>query len=279
MAQLGIAPIPLRAARPMPGRGLPDLPQFYYHTNVCEMLDFVQDRYEAILDEKHLAFIRDFYDLPLPAQYAYCRLIGRKGHVFDTRKLSYSEIPNLTEQWECLAETGFTRRLLADDFGAYLDLITKPDVVALLCDACPTVYKKSWKKADLTDVVKSHLEFEDCPVPDAIIAQDRTEALRFLLFLYFGKVEDSLQAFTLRDLGLVKTGNFKVKTAARFDTRSQAMAAFFYAKALTDFKTGSDDDVTRLIDTMNTWPQPECDHAHMAKDKLVQKLGGLSEAV
>ena len=277
MVKAGIAPLPVRAARPMPGRGLPDLPQFYYHTNFCELLDFVAAKYESVLGPEHLAFVDDFYDLPRQAQYAYCRLVGRRGQVFDTGKLKYPEIRALNIQWETLSEAGFTAAPGPDDFEAVLQSLTKPDLADIMADLCPSLYKKSWKKPDLIEVAKTHLDFDAISLPGSIIMQARIQALRFILFLYFGKIEDSLQSFTLRDLGLVKAAGFKTEYEARFDCPHDARTAYFYAGALSDFHDGPDDAVTRLIDSVDNWPAARCEISTLHRDKLLRKLGGLSE--
>jgi len=101
--------------------------------------------------------------------------------------------------------------------------------------------------------------------------------LQFYLFLYFGKFETNLQNFTMRDLGLVRTPDFKADYGARFDTLEEAKAAYFYAKGVYDFKHGSDKHVAQLIDNIEDWPSPQCMVSIHGRDKLLEKLGGLSE--
>ncbi len=277
MAELGIAPIPVRESRPMPGRGLPNLPQFYYHTNFCELLDFVADKYAGVLGTAHRQFIDDFYDLPRPAQRAYCRLVGRKGRVFDTAKLDYPEIIALEDQWGLLQDCGFAAAPQPGDWDDVLQSLTKPQLLSALTDVDPSLYKKSWKKADLIDVACAHLDPDIADIPGTLIVQKRLADLRFLMFLYFGKIEENLQNFTLRDLGLVKATGFKSDYSARFDCPEEAASAYFYAGAIADYQTGSDAQIARLYDSAHTWPAPRCDNARTNRDRLLRKLGGLSE--
>ena len=277
MAKIGIAPIPLRETRPMPGRGLPNLPQFYYHTNFCELLDFVADKYAGVLRPEHYQFIEDFYDLPRPAQRAYCRLVGRKGRVFDTAKLNYPEIIALHDQWDLLLETRFISPPQAGDWDDVLQSLTKPQLITALIDVDPALYKKSWRKADLIDVARAHLDFDAADIPQTLIVQKRRESLRFLMFLYFGKIEDNLQNFTLRDLGLVKSGGFKSEYNARFDCPDDAQSAYFYAGAIADYQNGTDAQIADLIDTAEDWPKARCELSQTNRDRLLRKLGGLSE--
>lgn len=81
----------------------------------------------------------------------------------------------------------------------------------------------------------------------------------------------------MRDLGLRKTPDFKSDYSARFDTRTEAQAAYFYADALDKFKFGTESDLAAYIDTVASWPDPQCDISQEARDKLLQKLGRLSE--
>ena len=114
-------------------------------------------------------------------------------------------------------------------------------------------------------------------MPAHFITQGHRATLRYLSYLYFGKIEDNQQSFTLRDLGLRRTPDFKADYSARFDTRPEAQAAYFYADALHKFKFGSEAELTAYIDSVASWPNPQCDISEASRDKLLQKLGGLSE--
>ena len=54
--------------------------------------------------------------------------------------------------------------------------------------------------------------------------------LQYLYFLYFGRFETSLTAFTLRDLGIMPSSGFKQEFQARYTDREQALAAFAYSR-------------------------------------------------
>lgn len=259
-------------------RKLPDLPQYYYHSNFCEMLSFVAERYEAVLSEEHRAFIDGFMDLPVPAQCLYARLAGRKGSVFNLNKLAYDEIPHLTKQADILRRLDFIDSVNEDDYADYLSALSKADLTAFMMrHICASAYRVSWKKAVLVEAALAHIPFSDGLIDAEFIVQVRQETLQFCLFLYFGKIETNLQNFTLRDLGLVKTPDFKADYGARFDTGSEAQSAYFYAQGLHRFKHGTDSDVAGLVDSVEAWPAPLCSVSTHSRDKLLQKLGGLSE--
>lgn len=242
------------------------------------MLSFVAERYEAVLGDEHRAFIQDFMALPVPAQCLYARLAGRKGSVFNLEKLSYQEIPHLTKQSNILRGLGFISAVNENAYGDYLSSLSKADLIFFMTRyICASAYRVSWKKAVLVDAALAHIPFTDGLIEAGYIVQSRQEALQYCLFLYFGKIETNLQNFTLRDLGLVKTPDFKADYGARFDTAREAQAAYFYARGLHRFKHGTDSDVAGLVDAVDDWPAPLCAVSTHSRDKLLQKLGGLSE--
>ena len=261
-------------------RKLPDLPQFYYHTHFTDVLNKVARRYASSLDGAPKQFISQFLALPRPAQCAYIRIAGRKGRVFNTAKLSYPEISNLPTQFETLKHAGFVKPLNETRTADYLSVLTKAELTALMRQQlCASAFRASWAKARLIETALTHIPAEDliASAPQSFIVQGRFEDLRYILYLYFGRIEDSLQPFTLRDLGLVKAPDFKDSYGPRFESAAEARAAFFYASALHQFRQGHDADVARLIDNTHIWPAPQCNVSRAGRDELLSKLGGLSE--
>jgi len=111
-------------------------------------------------------------------------------------ELRGAKAPSLT----CI--TGFVRSVREEDFSAYLERLTKPELTGLMLDrVSETEFKRSWKKSRLIEIAQVHIAFEDVTFPNNLIVQDRLEALHFLLYLHFGRVETSLQSKTLSDLG------------------------------------------------------------------------------
>lgn len=264
--------------KPRKGRALPDLPVYYYHTNFCDLLQFVEDRYQHVFEDGHKAFLWNFRELPLNAQYLYVRIAGRKGAVFDSRKLRYDEITNIDAALAELISNGFILPPSSSDLEFCLSCLTKPDLVKWMRrETSDLLFKASWKKQALIEAVLASPFKDTVTFPSQLIVQGYQDALDYISFLYFGRIEPNLQTFTLRDLGLVKTPDFKVDYSARFDSLKEAQAAYFYAKALFDYKTVSDAGIAGLIDSVSDWPEPVCDCSVNARDKLLLKLGRLSE--
>lgn len=254
-----------------------ELPQFYYLTHFNSFLKDVHAKHFDLLGKADLGFIASFYALPRNAKATYVRMANRRGYVFDSDKFAYDEISKQAEQWRLLHDHNFAEPIAVPLFRDWLSSLAKPDLTALMANnVCPTLFKKSWKKAVLVDLAQSHIDPTDAVIPDRYVGQGRREALQYLLFLYFGRIEDNLQVLTHRDLGLVRSMDDD-QSGPRFDTPQEAKTAFFYAKALHDFRNGTDRDATRLCEGFDAWPASSCDLSTRHRDTLLQKLGGWSE--
>ena len=267
-------------SRPSRGRPMRDLPQYYYHSNFGELLGFVCERYTPCFGESIHAFVDGFRALPLHAQYLYVRLASRKGAVFPVEKVNYEEIRDLPGQMEVLREHGFAGGVCAETFANWLHVLPKPELVDVMRTHLPRDYfKAGMKKGELVGIASDHLDPQTtvCPTDRRWVVQGRRRELRFLMYLYFGRIEQSLTSFVMRDLGLMRKNRFRTDFEARFDRQEDAEASFFYADALHDFTEGNDTRITELIDTVDAWPEAECDEAQGHRDRLLRKLGALSE--
>ena len=259
-------------------RKIPDLPIYYYLTNFELMIAAIEARYLNCLNDETRDFLSCFAALPEFARCLYVRISGRKGRVFDLGRLKYEEIEHIEIQAQRLRQTGFIRDVSEHDFEDYLRGLIKPDLIALMSQHLDAAsFKKSWKKDLLVQAALDHITFDNVRISNDWIVQARTDALDYMLFLYFGTITPNLQPFTLRDLGLMRAPDWGDDYGARFDDADAAHAAYFYARALYDFKHGDDAKTATLIDTVQNWPAPQEGTAEAARDKLLQKLGGLSE--
>ncbi len=255
-------------------RSLPDLPTFYYHTNFCDMLRFVRKRYTGAMDTTHLAFMSDFNEMSHPAQCFYVRMAGRKNRVFDLSKLSYPEIGDLYKVSEELIESGFAHPIHESDFSDYLGILTKPELVQALTEVPQGIsFKKSSKKDVLLNVAREQLRFNDFTFSDRFLVQGQTKTLSFLTFLYFGKIEENMQNFTMRDLGLIRVPDFKQEYAARFHDFDAAKSAYFYAYGLHKTRQKDLAKLTELARSIEDWPLPESESDWNARDRLACNLG------
>lgn len=255
-----------------------DLPKYYYHKNFCEIIDSVEAELFHLLEQRNVDFLKNFRDLPFPAQCAYVRMIGRKGYVFNIDKFEYPEIEHLSKQFEVLNSTGFVRPVSRQDLRGYLFSLTKPQLTLILSDQlCETKFKKSWKKDRLIDIAVKETDFDTLFIPHNTWVQSKSKPLEYILFLYFGQIESNLQSLTLRDLGLVKHPKSDQKYGAQFESIDSAKSAWFFRTALRDFRQNDPIKVKTLIDTVDEWPQSPCSVSISARDKLLHQIGRLLE--
>lgn len=264
-----------RQNRSQKGR-LPDLPTFYYHTNFCDMLKFVRNRYTGCMGKSHLTFFSDFYQLSHQAQCLFVRMAGRKNRVFDLSKLTYPEIGDLYCFAEELSEARFAAPVGRHDLADFFDTLTKPELIERL-ETTFVKFKKTSKKSELVELAHSVLSLDNAALSDRFLVQGRQEDLAFISFLFFGKIEDNMQSFTMRDLGLIKVPDFKQEYSARFHAFEEAWSAYFYADALHQIRNDNDTAITNLIDQISDWPSPQSEADTGQRDLLCFKLGKICE--
>ena len=251
-----------------------DLPAGYHLAHFCEMLGFVERVYGGVLNDATRAWLADFAALPVEAQSLFVRIANRKGKVFRIDHLRYEDVPDRAATLRLLEQGGFVSALQEGDFVAALGVLPKPDLVDALAEA-EAEFRKSWTRPRLIEVAREALSFGDCfsdAACRAFVVQRRREALRYVLFLYFGRIEESLTRFALRDLGLVRTHSFRDDFEARFETAAEAEETFFYASRLADLPDAGAVEVARLAEAVDEWPS-DCESAAPLRDTLLHDLG------
>jgi DNA polymerase-3 subunit epsilon len=94
--------------------------------------------------------------------------------------------------------------------------------------------RTSWSKPKLVEFFLTNVPFSTafnhCG-GERFVALEDTRPVEFLLYLYFGKTEDDLKNFALRDLGILRT-NKASSFSARFTDGEEARACFHYSRLL-----------------------------------------------
>lgn len=254
-------------------RSFPVLPPTYYRDHFLEMIGFVTSVYGGMLSDDELGFIDDFHALSLTAQCLYVRMNNRKKAVFGVADLSYSEIEDVEDGLAELLDTGFARRMAACDYRGCLGDMAKPDVMDIARRVGLKV-RSNWSKSDVVAHVHAHLAFDDFAVDfdiTGLLTPGRRETVAFLLYLYFGKLNDNLQSFTLRDLGIVSVKS-QESYQARFHSLEEARAGFVYTTALRRLKSG-DADPCQVADQIDSFPAADNDFVQRLRDQLLFLLG------
>lgn len=263
------------------GRPQRELPQLYYLTHFQEMLAFVREKYAHVLDEPHRNFLTDFDALSLDAQCLFVRLVNRKGLVFETAKLRYEEITDLPGTLGALRSAGFAAAVNHESFAELLNSVSKDVLIDLMAPHLETAgVKRSWSKAAVIAHARTTLSFgtfNSSEAAKSFVVQGRRAELGFLLYLYFGRIEQGVTRFALRDLGLVRTHHFKSDYEARFETREEAETCYFYAHRMEDLKTTEDNACLLWLDDVPAWPEAGGDKAEDLRDRLLYALGSRLE--
>lgn len=259
------------------------LPSRYYLDHFNEMIEFVCERYDHVLEPPHRKFLNDFAKLSVDARCYYVRLVNRKGRVFRRDALRYDEIPDPDSAAAELAEKHFVRPPGHDDHKDLLILQTRPTLVEWIREnreVGETPKINSAKKRDLVSWSVGHLAFETCFPPESLsnyVVQERIDEIEYLFYLYFGKLRDGLTPFALRDLGVVKTTSFRDDFQARFDNRKTALVSFHYEKCARELRNLDDASADRLISACSSWPEAVDLETTALRAHILNKLGRFLE--
>jgi DNA polymerase-3 subunit epsilon len=255
------------------------LPTFYYHGHFVEMLDFVAAHYAHVLLKEHADFIGDFRQLSREAQCLYVRLANRKGRLFARNKLQYPELGELLPLLGALREAGWIAAPDAQHFNEVLDFLTRSEIYAVMTLRYPGI-SRSLKKVELIEFVLENVapgDFIEALDTDRILVQRRADAVRYLLFLYFGRVRDSLSQFTMRDLGLVRTQNVRESYEPRFSEREEALEHYYFAVRFKAIQKADSTGLARLADETSEWPEPNFPGSARLRDELAYRIGRRAE--
>ena len=256
-----------------------DLPTFYYHAHFMEMLGFIARHYDHVLGDTQRQFLSDFTGLSFPAQCLYVRLVNRRGRLFRTNTLRYAEVDNIPAALAELQASGFVSPPGPSHAAEVLALLTRPQLMAALA-ALSIPAPSTLKKADALALAKIHItpDLLTTVVPlNTIVMQERYSQVRFLLFLFFGQLQDGLTQFTMRDLGLVRAHDLDNSYEPRFADTEEAAQAFFFATRLERLRRDNQ-SAEHLFHEVDQWPQPEVPVVADARDELALTLGKCLEA-
>jgi DNA polymerase-3 subunit epsilon len=257
---------------------LPVLPTHYYVDHFHEMLSFVEHTYAAILDPSHREFVTTFRALTADEQRLLVRLINRRRQVFERTTLRYAEISNIDIAIDGLMRGQFIRALDVADYGEWLCSLNKQTLIDVARKAGFDGAKVSWIKSRLIDYVLTNVPFSCARTEDAVscIVLVPNESLEYMLYLYFGKLQDDLKSFALRDLGILRT-NDTVSFKARFADAAEAKACFYYSQLLDRLRSESLESYETAVQSLRHGPSDGGDHAHLLRARAALQVGQFFE--
>ena len=259
----------------MPG----ELPTYYYHSHFVEMIRFVEAHYGHVLLDSHDAFIRDFERLPGDAQRLYVRLVNRKGHVFAAHRLKYPELGDTAPLLAILREQGWLESPSEAHFDELLGFLTRTELYEALAPMFVGL-PGSMKKAEFVQFARANCtpaDFVSRADLSRLVVQSRADEVAFLMFLYFGRLQEGLARFTMRDLGIVRTHNFRETFEPRFADREEALEHYYFETRLARLRSAPAGVVEELMDQFCEWPEPVSPGAAALRDKLAYRLGRIAE--
>lgn len=254
---------------------LPVLPVYYYHDHFTEMLGMVSETYGPVLTDRHRVFIETFKTVSKDAQCLLIRMINRRGNIFRQSAFRYAEISNAARALAELRSLGYVRSLAESDYASFIvchakDALTKGGKNAGLTDL-----RSSWAKGKVVEYYLANVPFatayQHCDGDDFIALGD-TGPVEFLLYLYFGKTEQDLKNFALRDLGILRT-NKNANLSARFTDADEAHASFHYSRLLDGLEVKSEGTYRAGISAILGGPHCTTDYAADLKSKAAHKTG------
>ena len=277
-----------------------ELDSGYYLQHFNELLQFVAAHYQGVLTADSLALLQDFAALSAAAQQLLVRMLNRKGSVFADTELSYSEIGPTAPVLDELTQAGFIAALTEPDLADFWLRLSKDTLWQLLQLAKAELAETGL--ADISSIKKSQTKPQllgaalKLPVnwlvliarlPQRYVVLQRQDALNYIYFLYFGRLEANLSLFTLRDLGIRQTGQFKQQFTPRFTDAAQAQLAYQLAKAkpaiieLGKQLKKQPDNATALLSQwlaeVVQWPLPDDNALLLKRSDRSYQLGKLAE--
>lgn len=180
---------------------------FYYLENFRQVLGWIAQRYDDLLDESERAFIRDFAALPLPTQALLVRMVMRKGTLFRASKLQYEEIGDACQAVVPLLAHEWVDAEPALELHELFHLLRKDELRA--CFKAHAVKgperKNDWleRLQSLHDSARTLAQWhpELCEQVFCLKVMTLCDRLRLL---YFGNLYQEWSEFVLADLGIYR---------------------------------------------------------------------------
>jgi DNA polymerase-3 subunit epsilon len=243
-----------------------------------EMLAFVGRVYPDFLNDEERAFIQRLNALDMSARCLYIRMANRKTRFFALQHIAhYDEIDSPRDALAALLETSFVRRLHPEDALDVLASLPKSDLTTLADDLDLGERRTSWGKAKLVAFILASADRDELVHRlnlDQFVTPLQNEHIGYFLYLYFGRAQENLTSFALRDLGLIRVRNEK-EHRPRFDNISEARQGFYYQRLLQRLKSGV--SIEKEVQFIRGLVHAASDFIANLRDQALFKLGHLME--
>ena len=180
---------------------------FYYLENFRQVLSWIGQRYDDLLDDDERRFIEHFAHLSQPSQALLVRMVMRKGTLFRASKLNYAEIGDVRLAAASLLECGWVDAQPHLDLHELFALLRKDELG--LCFKVHGV-RSTERKADLLERLLPLYEQAQplnqwfSGLDDVVFGLKVMPLCDRLRLLYFGNLYQEWSEFVLADLGIYR---------------------------------------------------------------------------
>lgn len=179
----------------------------YYLVNFQQVLAWIAQRYDDLLDEQERHFIHAFADLPTASQGLLVRMVMRKGTLFRASKLSYAELGDTLQAVQPLRALGWVDDCPPLDLAALFNLLRKDELAQCFSAHASKgpERKPQWFERllplypDAQPLASWHPQLDD-----TVLSLSVMELCDRLRLLYFGNLHQEWSQFVLADLGIYR---------------------------------------------------------------------------
>jgi DNA polymerase-3 subunit epsilon len=257
-----------------------DLPEKYYLDHFNEFIHFITEQCAHLLNQEHQEFLKCYQQLSHDAQCMFVRVINRQGCFITKDKMEYNEISDCPSQLVALEQSSLLRILNSDDIQAWLQQLTKIQLLEILDQYAVSNIKKSAAKSVLLEQVIDSCSNTQCltsELAQQFLVKNFESCLAYLLFLFFGNTNSGLDKFSMRDLGVLKTRSGNTDQNARFNNLEQAQCVFYYSFKLGQLKHNDLDIQEYVLNKKGPAEHPDaiinCAQSKQLKEEYFYLLG------
>ncbi|WP_426140074.1 VRR-NUC domain-containing protein [Pseudomonas sp. DWP3-1-2] len=191
---------------------------FYYLDNFRQVLAWISQRYDDLLDEQERQFITTFHALPQPAQGLLVRMVMRKGTLFRASKLDYEEIGDTHLAATPLFAAGWVDPRPTLSLEQLFTLLRKPELnLCFKAHGMKGTERKAELLARLQPLHESTLTLDEwfAGLDDKAFQLTVMPVCDRLRLLYFGNLYQEWSEFVLADLGIYRYEKVEFSTHSR----------------------------------------------------------------
>lgn len=258
------------------------LKDFYYLDHFFEMVEFLKRHYPDLESAPEGEVLRRFEILDRDEQAMMVRISNRKGKIFERKALGYDEIRDHELSLNRLEVAGMVRRLDESDFKEFTEGLTKGRIMEFLkvlgreIRGCSSLSKP--KLVERVRELCTFEEFREAGILDRFVVQEKVDELSFLNFLFFGRLSEGMQAFTMRDLGVMRTSQSR-SFKPRYSGLELAKAAYFHARLGREIREGEGKVLVEIARKVEEWPEEGKERNLVRLGAQLEKQGFLGEAL